>query len=93
MEPAFVRNLFQNGYQATLIDMLKLSVRLLESFSLAFQMLLPYGTRFRTEPISKRLSGHLDRYVETLSLATRTWFSNTLNNTYKCAHINGHISS
>ena len=70
MEPAFVRNLFPNGYQATLIDMLKLSVRLLESFSLAFQMLLPYGTRFRTEPISKRLSGHLDRYAETFSQAT-----------------------
>ena len=69
-EPVLVRNLFQNGYPATLIDMLKLSVRLLESFSLAIQMLLPYGTRSRTETISKRLSGHLDRYAETLSQAT-----------------------
>ena len=74
-EPALIRKLFQNGFPATLIDMLKLWVRLLESFSLAIQMLLPYGTRSRTETISKRLSGHLVRYVETLSSATRTWAS------------------
>ena len=36
-------------------------------------MLLPYETRFRTEPISERLSGHLERYPET----TQTLFSNT----------------
>ena len=32
-------------------------------------------SRFRTEPISERLSAHHDRYVETLSSATRTVFS------------------
>ena len=38
-------------------------------------MLLPYRTRYRIEPISELLSIHLDRYVETLSLATQTSFS------------------
>ena len=33
-------------------------------------------TRFSAEPISERLSVHLDRYVETLSSAKRNLFSN-----------------
>ena len=41
-----------------------------KSFSSSIGTLFPYGTSFRREPISERLSVHLDRYVETLSSAT-----------------------
>ena len=49
----------------------------LESFSPAIPTQLSCRTCFRRESISELLSGHLDRHVETLDLATRTLFSNT----------------
>ena len=70
----FVRVLYASGGGRTApISELKIVVVNLTCNS-AIAMLLPYGTRYPMEPISERLSVHLDRNVETLSLASRTLF-------------------